>query len=96
VKPDTPIFLRRTVTRPFLLSPLASHFLKSTAIRLGISGAEFARRIVDAALVEYLKNGLYQLPDEFKDLPFLPLEKPKEYIVPKVPRNKHGSQKKVA
>jgi hypothetical protein len=75
---------------------LTLHFVKATAKRLGISVAEFTRRLFDAALVEYLGNGLYQLPDEYKDLPFLPLEKPKEYIVPKVPRNKHGGQKKVA
>ena len=62
--------LRAIATAPVLLhhvriSPLLDHFVRSCATMLGISQAEFYRRVLIADLLLWQKNGLYQIPEEF-------------------------------
>lgn len=66
---------RGLVARNWSVSPLTAHFVATVARRLGISQAEFLRRCVDNALVQWAGSGLYSVPVEFKDCP-LPLPKP--------------------
>jgi hypothetical protein len=69
--------------------------MKSTAKRLGISTTEFARRIFDAAMIEYVRVGIYELPAQFKDLPFIPFDKPRE-CGPDMRRTKTAPPKRAA
>jgi hypothetical protein len=87
--------LRRTVQFQLMLAPLTAHFIRASAKRLGVSNSEFGRRIFDAALVEYVKAGIYELPAQFKDLPFIPFDKPRE-CGPDMRRTKTAPPKRAA
>jgi hypothetical protein len=70
---------RKCIATPIALSPLTRHFLKTTAKQLGISVAEFVRRVLDLTLIEYLKVGLYRLPAELTPCVSDPIERPQQY-----------------
>lgn len=90
--------LRKIASAPVLLhtihvTPLIDHFVRSRAKLLGVSQAEFYRTVVQAVMMEWIKNGLYQIPEEL----FSPSEAPvrnappsariaKRYLDPEPPR----------
>lgn len=85
---------RKCIQTQMALSPLTRHFLKSTAQTLGISVSELARRILDLALLDYAKAGLYRLPPEFTACGSLPVEPLSNHTVPDFDRLKSSLAKR--
>lgn len=52
------------VQKNIRMSPLLVHFLAESSRVLGISEAEFMRRIAYNALMDWIQAGLYQIPEE--------------------------------
>lgn len=53
---------RHFITKCYTFSKLTAHFIQYGARRHGVSESEFCRRVIDAALIEWTKHGLYSLP----------------------------------
>lgn len=76
-----PRVLHESVTRAHCmkgvaLSPLTCFFVRATAQLHGISDSEFIRRVLDAAMTEYIVNGLFTLPQQFLTFPEPEVRKP--------------------
>lgn len=52
------------ITHTIAMGPLLDHFIRTRAALLGISMAEFYRTVIQREFMEWLKNGLYKIPDE--------------------------------